>query len=156
MNLNKGVAIVLSALLAGFLAAIGWWCGNKVTASIDGTPVAQDCKLEDLEMYEYQALVTNVVDGDTIDVIVDLGFKIQTRQRLRIARVDTPERTQPNYGEAKKFVEELIGNKLVTVKTQKISKWGYYLADVTIDGRDVSDAIIAAGLGKAYDGGSKQ
>lgn len=145
-----------AALVVGFLTAIGWWGGNKVTAAIDGTPVVQDCKLEELEMYEYQALVTNVVDGDTIDVIVDVGFKIQTRQRLRLARVDTPERNQANYTEAKQFVGDLILNKLVTVKTQKVSKWGYYLADVTIDGKDVSDAIITAGLGKAYDGGAKQ
>jgi micrococcal nuclease len=145
-----------AALIVGFMSAIGWWGGNKVTAAIDGAPLVQDCKLEDLEMYEYAALVTNVVDGDTIDVVVDVGFKIQTRQRLRLARVDTPERSQPNHAEAKRFVEELIGNKLVTVKTQKVSKWGYYLAEVTIDDKNVSDAIIEANLGKPYDGGTKQ
>lgn len=156
MNLNRAIAIGGLALIVGFLASTGWWIGNKVTAAIDGAPVVQNCKLEGLDMYEYAALVSNVVDGDTIDVIVDVGFKIQTRQRLRLARVDTPERSQPNYGMAKQFVEELIGNKLVRIKTHKLSKWGYYLVDVTIDGKDVSDAIIAAGLGKPYDGGAKQ
>lgn len=153
MNLNKVVAIIGASVSIGFLASIGWWAGNKATSTIGA---GHECKLEELEMYEYQALVANVVDGDTIDVIVDLGFKIQTRQRLRLARVDTPERNQANYSEAKEFVGDLILNKLVTIKTQKISKWGYYLADVAIDGKDVSDSIIAAGLGKPYDGGTKQ
>jgi len=44
-----------------------------------------------------------VVDGDTVDALVDLGFKIQTIQRLRLARVNTPERSQPAYTEAKEF-----------------------------------------------------
>lgn len=149
-----------AALVIGFLSAIGWWGGNKVTAAIDGQPTAsqpalQDCIHEDIQMHEYEAQVVNVVDGDTIDVVVDLGFKILTAQRLRLSRVDTPERGQASFDEAKQFVKTLIENKRVVVKTHKVSKWGYYLADVSIDGKDVSDSLIASGLGKPYDGGKK-
>lgn len=105
--------------------------------------------------YEYKAKVINVVDGDTIDALVDLGFKVQIMQRLRLARVDTPERAQPGYAAARDFVKTLIEGKNVNVATHKVSKWGYFLADVIVDGRDISDMLIEAGLGKPYDGGTK-
>jgi micrococcal nuclease len=105
--------------------------------------------------YQYKARVTNVVDGDTVDALVDLGFKVQIAQRLRLARVDTPERTQANYQTAKDFVKNLVEGKEVTITTHKISKWGYFLADVVVEGRDVSDMLIAANLGKPYSGGTK-
>lgn len=106
-------------------------------------------------MYEYKAKVTNVVDGDTLDALVDLGFKVQTLQRLRLARVDTPERAQPGYGAARDFVKQLVEGKDVTMRTHKVSKWGYFLADISIEGRDIADMLLAAGLAKAYDGGTK-
>ena len=105
--------------------------------------------------YEYKAKVTNVVDGDTIDALVDLGFKVQIMQRLRLTRVDTPERTQPGYAAARDFVKGLVEGKDVTIVTHKVSKWGYFLADVSIDGRDVADMLISTGLGKPYDGKAK-
>lgn len=106
-------------------------------------------------MYEYHAVVTNVVDGDTIDVILDLGFKITVSQRLRLARIDTPERGQSGYAEAREFVQALVQNRDVEIRTHKVSKWGYYLADVSIDGNDVASTLLAAGLAKEYNGGKK-
>ena len=42
-------------------------------------------------MYEYKAHVTNVVDGDTFDCVIDLGFRVATHQRIRVDGIDTPE-----------------------------------------------------------------
>lgn len=107
--------------------------------------------------YEYKATVENVVDGDTIDASIDLGFKVSTRQRMRLARIDTPERAQPNYQEAKEFVKSAVLNKSVTIKTEKVSKWGYYLAEVVLaDGRNLNDMLVQAHLAKYYDGGHKE
>ena len=108
-------------------------------------------------MYQYRAVVENVVDGDTIDVSVDLGFKVGTRQRVRLARIDTPERGQPGYAAARDFVRDVVLNKTVTIKTDKVSKWGYYLADITLeDGRNLSDTLMQAQLAKPYDGRHKE
>lgn len=108
-------------------------------------------------MYQYKATVENVVDGDTIDVSVDLGFKVLTRQRVRLARIDTPERGQPGYAAAKDFVRDVALNKPITLKTEKISKWGYYLAEITLEnGRNLSDTLVQAQLAKYYDGGHKE
>lgn len=106
-------------------------------------------------MHEYRATVINVVDGDTIDAEVDLGFKIETKQRLRLARVDTPERGQKGYDEAKDFVIHCVFKKPVRIKTEKISKWGHYIAEVFVEERNLSDMLLAANLGKPYEGGTK-
>jgi len=112
-------------------------------------------------MYEYTARIEAVVDGDTIDAVIDLGFKTSTRQRMRLARIDTPERGQDGYTEARVFVRDAVLEKLVKIRTEKVSKWGYlltfyYLAEVTLpDGRNLSDALLEAGLAKPYDGGRK-
>jgi len=106
--------------------------------------------------YEYTATVENVVDGDTLDLSIDLGFKVKTTQRVRLARIDAPERTQPGYAEAKDFVRDVALKKAVLVKTYKASKWGYYLADITLaDGRNLNDTLVQAQLAGYYDGAQK-
>jgi Kyanoviridae endonuclease len=42
-------------------------------------------------MYEYKATLDRVVDGDTLDLIIDMGFKMTTNQRIRLANINTPE-----------------------------------------------------------------
>lgn len=107
-------------------------------------------------MYEYKAIVENVVDGDTVDVSVDLGFKMLTRQRVRLARIDTPERGQPGYAAARDFVRDATAGKAIMLRTEKVSKWGYYLADITMaDGRNLSDTLVQAQLAVYYEGGKK-
>lgn len=107
-------------------------------------------------MYEYKARIESVIDGDTVDAIIDLGFKTSMRQRLRLARIDTPERGQDGYAQARDFVTWAVVDKPVKIKTEKISKWGYYLAEIMLpDDRNLSDALVEAGLAKPYDGGKK-
>lgn len=107
-------------------------------------------------MHTYKAMVDNVIDGDTVDVFIDLGFKIATKQRMRVAHIDTPERGQTNYKEAGDAARQLMLGKTVTIKTSKVSKWGYYLAEITLDtGEDYAQKLIAMGLARPYEGGTK-
>ena len=106
-------------------------------------------------MYTYKATVFNVVDGDTIDVTIDLGFKLYTRQRIRLARIDTPERGQPGFAEAGDFLRELIMGKEITLVTYKVSKWGYYLGDILLGTEDINQRMLDEGLAKPYNGGTK-
>lgn len=130
---------MLQYVIAGFMT---------VTACMD--------KVEQLPMYEYNAKIVNVVDGDTVDAVVDLGFKIQTAQRLRLNGIDTPERGQPGFEEAKSFVTSAINGKNVVIRTHKVSKWGYYLIDISVDGRDLAQMLLTSKLAKPYDGGTKK
>jgi len=106
-------------------------------------------------MYKYNAKITNVVDGDTVDAVIDLGFKLTTVQRLRIAHIDTPERGTPGFEEAKKLLQSIALNKSVVVCTQKATKWGYYLAEIEVEGKDVSGLMLESNLAKPYEGGTK-
>jgi len=111
-------------------------------------------------MYEYNAYVTRVVDGDTFDAIVDLGFHVSVNLRFRLADVDTPEIFHPScpaeriHGyEAKAFVENRILNKNIVVQTKKTGKYGRWIAHVIelIDDENppsLSEQLIEAGLEK--------
>ena len=87
--------------------------------------------------YRYDAKVTRVVDGDTIDCIVDLGFKISIAERFRLYGVDTPESRTRDKEEkkrglaAKEFVKHRIQSQNVEIDVTKgQGKYGRYLATV--------------------------
>lgn len=107
-------------------------------------------------MFTYQAEIYRVVDGDTVDAMVDLGFKIYTKQRIRLARIDTPERGQPGYDEATDRLSELVLNKRVRLVTTRASKWGYFLGELYVDDASVNSIMLLEGLAKPYTGGIKE
>ena len=100
--------------------------------------------------YTYKANVNRVVDGDTFDVTIDLGFRITTHQRLRLVGVDTPEIRGPERPEGlkvKAYVKGLIEGKEVTIETFKIGKFGRYVAEVYLDGGEkLSEHLLAKGM----------
>jgi micrococcal nuclease len=119
-------------------------------------------------MYEYRVKkVTKILDGDTIDVDLDLGFSISYSGRVRLSGVDTPEsRTrdlnEKKFGiEAKDYVKSLIDNaKLVVIKTEKpdsSEKYGRILGQVFLDESKISvnQMLIDNGYAWAYDGTTK-
>ena len=106
-------------------------------------------------MFTYRAKVYNIVDGDTIDVEIDLGFKIYTKLRIRLNRIDTPERGDTGFKEATNRLKELILDKEITLITTKISKWGYYLGDIYLNDQDINQIMLTENLAKPYSGGTK-
>lgn len=111
--------------------------------------------MEDQTNY-YRATVINVVDGDTIDCSIDLGFKVSIKQRLRLSGLDTPERKEDGFIEAKNHLCNRILNKTITIKIEGRSKWGYYLASLFDDkGLNINEELIRLGLASEYHGGTK-
>lgn len=119
-------------------------------------------------MYEYRVKqVLRVVDGDTIDVDIDLGFNISYTQRVRLAGIDTPEsRTTDKYEKAlglevKKKLGELLknANKIVirTEKPDSSEKYGRILGWLFLDdsSESVNTALIAGGYAWDYMGETK-
>lgn len=120
------------------------------------------------KMYEYRVKkVTNVVDGDTIDVDIDLGFNISYSQRVRLAGIDTPEsRTSDKFEkalglEAKEYLKSKVKDaKLVVIKTElpdSSEKYGRILGWVYVDGNTISvnDQMIEDGYAWGYLGETK-
>jgi micrococcal nuclease len=102
--------------------------------------------------YQYSATVLSIYDGDTITVMVDLGFGVQVKQKLRLARINTPEvkGEQREQGiVSRDYLTALlpIGSQ-IDVKTFKDSqeKYGRYLAEVFKEEMCVNDLLVHAGM----------
>jgi len=121
-------------------------------------------------MYEYRVNVLHIVDGDTVDVDIDLGFGVWLKdERVRIMGIDTPEsrtkdKVEKKFGlAAKARLKSLLGKQAI-LKTQvnksgedMKGKFGRILGDfVAEDGRMVTEVMVAEGHCVPYFGGSKE
>jgi len=108
-------------------------------------------------VYTYKAKVIKIVDGDTMDVVTDLGFNMTMKIRLRVMNIDTPEVFKPESeaealhgAEASRRAKELLLDKEVTIQTFKdASAYNRYSAKVTLsDGRDFCEIMLKEGYQK--------
>ena len=111
--------------------------------------------------------VTKVVDGDTIDADIDLGFDISLSKRIRLAGIDTPESRTTNVKEKAMGLESkdwlkktLEGAKDILIKTElpdSTEKYGRIIGHLFINGQETSlnNQMITEGYALAYDGGTK-
>ena len=124
-------------------------------------------KLGDPTDFSYRInKVTKVVDGDTIDVIKDMGFDIMYKSRVRLFGIDTPESRTRNLDEkkrgllAKKYLQEALkAGKKLSIKTYKdneTGKFGRILGDVFIDGKSINAQMVKDFMAVPYTGQSKQ
>ena len=116
--------------------------------------------------------IDKVVDGDTFDVTIDLGFDLYKKERVRIAGVDTPEKRTRDLEEKElgihatdwmkdKLTETIKGDEELTIRTELkggVGKYGRLLGWLYIGDADVSlnEQMITEGYAWAYDGGTKQ
>lgn len=112
-------------------------------------------------MYHYQVLsVEKVVDGDTVDVILDLGFSLFTKQRVRVLGINTPELKSKDPVEkdrafaAKAFAEQWFSSGSFSVRTTKDDKYGRILGDFMKEGvpHSFSECVLKEGHGVVYNG----
>ena len=116
--------------------------------------------------------INRVVDGDTIDVTLDLGFSLTKKERVRIAGVDTPEKRTRNLEEKElgidatnwlkdKIKDTLTGDNELTIRTELVGgvgKYGRLLGWLYVGDDDYSlnEQMITEGYAWPYDGGTKQ
>ena len=116
--------------------------------------------------------IDKVLDGDTIDVTIDLGFDLYKKERVRVAGVDTPEKRTRDLEEKalgidatnwlkEKLEETINGDGELSVRTELVGgvgKYGRLLGWLYIDDSEVSlnEQMITEGYAWAYDGGTKQ
>ena len=125
--------------------------------------------MQEKDPYVYRIrAVHKVVDGDTIDADIDLGFDISLTKRIRLAGVDTPEsRTadanEKKYGlESKEWLKHhLEGAKDIIIRTElpdSTEKYGRIIGHLFINGEETSlnNQMIAEGYAWEYDGGTKK
>lgn len=114
--------------------------------------------LLDVVLYTYRAKLERVVDGDTIDAIIDLGFDVWVKKRVRLHDIDAPEtRTrdleEKSRGKATKArLIEILGdadNKFLII-SHGVGKYGRCLGELFIDNQSVNQQLIAEGLAVKY------
>jgi len=121
-------------------------------------------------MYEYKCKILRVVDGDTVDIDIDLGFGIwMHKERVRMMGIDTPEsrtrdKVEKAFGlAAKARLKELLPIGSISVLKTEIDrsgedsrgKFGRILGDFYIEDKKATDILIQEGYAVAYHGGSK-
>jgi micrococcal nuclease len=102
--------------------------------------------------YRYRARIVNVVDGDTVDAVIDVGFDITVTKRLRLLGIDTPERGQAGYQEAREALAAEVLNQEVTIVTEKSDSFGRYLASIHTGLINVNHWLVHKGLARIYRG----
>ena len=117
-------------------------------------------------MYEYRCKIRRVVDGDTVDIDIDLGFGVWLhKERVRIYGIDTPEsrtrdKEEKKYGlTAKEFVKQFVKGDSIKLTTQKYDakgKFGRILGDIIVDNKSLSDTMIQEHHAVIYHGQSKE
>ena len=116
--------------------------------------------------------ITKVVDGDTIDVVIDLGFDIYKHERVRIAGIDTPEKRTRDLAEKKLGIDAtnwmkatledtINGEHELTIRTELkggVGKYGRLLGWLYVGDEEISlnELMITEGYAWEYDGGTKK
>jgi micrococcal nuclease len=119
-------------------------------------------------MYEYRVKqVLKVVDGDTIDVVIDLGFDISFTSRVRLAGIDTPESRTTDAREkilgleVKEYLKKALdGATDIVIRTEKVDsseKYGRILGWLFINRQtdSLNTELVNKGYAWSYDGGTK-
>ena len=115
-------------------------------------------------MYEYKCEIDRVVDGDTVDVIIDCGFSIFHKARVRMYGIDTPEsRTRDKDEKArglmsKDFLVDMLekGDVIIKTKKDKKGKFGRILGELHVGDTNINQSLIDNFLAVEYYGQSKE
>jgi micrococcal nuclease len=122
-------------------------------------------------MYEYNVRIDRVVDGDTVDCWIDLGYDIQIHKRIRFAGVNAPETRTRNKEEKKRglIAKDWLINKIdpkaagsekqIVLKSYEYGKYGRVIGELFIVSgsrkQSINKMMLAEGLVKEYDGGAR-
>ena len=111
-------------------------------------------------MYQYKARITEIIDGDTFEASVDLGFQVYFRERFRLLNYAAPEAKGPEKSLgllAKTKLEELLPIGLeVTMTSKRMEKYGRWLAEVVYGETTLSAYLIKLGYGFFVKDGASQ
>ena len=106
-----------------------------------------------VRIFEFATLV-GVVDGDTCDILIDLGYSVKIKTRFRLLNIDTPERGKPGWSEATVFLKQFVGEPVI-VHSTKTDKYGRFLAEIfhtsPLGPLNLNKMILSKGLAIQYE-----
>ena len=103
-------------------------------------------------MFTYKGIHKRTIDGDTVVVDIDLGFYVWLRDiHLRLSEIDTPERGEPGFNEAKEFTDNWMKNNPgFTMMILGKDKYGRWLAEIFCPEESLNKSLLNEGLAKLY------
>ena len=113
-------------------------------------------------MYTYKAKLDRVVDGDTVDAHINLGFDITIHKRIRLAGIDTPESRTRDLEEkarglaSKDRLKELLEGGDFILESKEVGKYGRVLGTLHVEDINVNDTLVEEGFAVEYWGGKKK
>ena len=118
-------------------------------------------------MYTYNAKLDRIVDGDTLDANIDLGFDITIHKRIRLAGIDTPESRTRDLEEkarglaSKERLKELLEGGEFVVESKEVGKYGRVLGTLLVYNGEVlpiniNETLVQEGFAVEYWGGKKK
>jgi len=140
--MSLSIRLLKSALCAGLAVA-----GALSAAAPGGVDLASRAGVVHaaLPVHQVEARVTGVADGDTM--FVDLDGK---STRVRLARIDAPEKAQPFGRRSEQSLRELVGKRVVSITWREIDRYGRPIVDVMVDGLDVNGEQVRRGYAWVY------
>jgi len=104
--------------------------------------------------YVYQGVVVRVIDGDTVEATIDLGFRLSTTLPVRLAHINAPERNDEAGMAVTAHLRSLVahGGQTLFQTYKPFDKYGRFLADIYVDGLHVNQQMIDDGYAVAYEG----
>tara|TARA_R100001463_G_scaffold26759_4_gene62452 strand:+ start:3257 stop:3598 length:342 start_codon:yes stop_codon:yes gene_type:complete len=113
-------------------------------------------------MYTYKAKLDRIIDGDTVDAVIDLGFDVSVHKRIRLAGIDTPESRTRDLEEKERglaskarLVEMLEGGEFV-LESKEVGKYGRVLGTLFVDDKNINQTLVEEGYAVEYHGGKKK
>jgi len=112
-------------------------------------------------MFYYKVEILRIVDGDTVDVRIDLGFNVWHKCRLRLMGINAPESRTRDLEEksrglaAKQWLIDRLEFKDVEMQSHGTGKYGRVLAELFVEGVNINQLMVKEGHATEYDGGKR-
>lgn len=107
-------------------------------------------------LWTYVCRSCRVIDGDTVEAELDLGFSVSTKVRIRLARINAPEMSTAEGVVSKKWLESTLDGKEIIVRTRKLKSgnehdpYGRYLGELFVGDLNVNDLSVEKGQSVIY------
>lgn len=102
-------------------------------------------------MYRYKAVVDRVVDGDTLVLLVDVGFSITVKEKFRLSNINAPELKTDKGKQVKQLLIQKILGKNIEIKSEGKDKYGRWLAIIYLDGENVNQWLLDNAYATKYE-----
>lgn len=108
--------------------------------------------MSDNVTYRYKAELIKTTDGDTVILKVDVGFRITTIDRFRLAGINAPELNQAGGAKSRDYLISILSGRVFEIESYKplTDKYGRWLCTIWVEGKNINQEMVRLGLAQEY------